>query len=193
MSQLVDQLHGLITVERSQFLLRDQDGVMDEPPGWPSLEEIAARLPASSWFEATLNWAVFWSSVPWHDAEVTLELWDGPPPQDDTRWTKSKTTLFYSSSGLVYLTELSGSEPPPLPLDLRRDKGEWAVKASTRPGAGWSWTDEELPPRGAEEWKICFWPAHGSDPGLTHAARRTATSPSVRKYLESLARGRDRA
>lgn len=80
MPQLVERLHEVICVERSQFTLKDQDGLLYEPAGWPPFWEIAARLPEGSCFEATLNWAIFWSTSPWHEAGVTLELWDGPPP-----------------------------------------------------------------------------------------------------------------
>lgn len=186
MSQLVDRLHEVVTVERSEFLLRDQEGTLDEPPGWPRLEEISARLNHGSWFEATLNWAVFLSSVPWHETQVTLELWDASPPEISDSWEKSKITSFYSSSGLVYVSELFGSGPPPVPMDLRKNASDWAIRASRRPGTGWSWPDEDVPPRGVEEWRIQFWPSRGLDSNLTKAPRRTEESPSVRKYLETL-------
>ncbi|GGL04960.1 hypothetical protein Sme01_64270 [Sphaerisporangium melleum] len=188
MAQLVERLHEVITVERSGFLLRDQDGTLDEPAGWPGLAEISARLSDESWFEATLNWAVFLSTAPWHDSEVTLELWDGPPPDDTATWERSRVQSFYSSSGMVYLSEMSGSGPPSVPMDLRRDAGEWAIRASSRPGSGWNWPDEEAAPSGAEEWRIQLWPSTGIDSGLTHAPRRTSTSPSVRKYVQTLSR-----
>jgi hypothetical protein len=189
MSRIIEQLHEVITVERSQFTLRDQDGTLDEPPGWPSLEEIGDRLSRNSWFEATLNWAFFSSGTPWHDAEVTLELWGGPPNDDSVPWERAKTASFYSSSGLVYLSKLFGSDPPLVPLDLRRDHSEWAIKASSRPGSGWihpEEDDEEAAPRGVEEWKIQLWPATGLEPDLTHAPRRTGSSPSVRRYINDL-------
>lgn len=93
MSQLVDRLHEVVTVERSEFLLRDQEGTLDEPPGWPRLEEISARLNHGSWFEATLNWAVFLSSVPWHETQVTLELWDASLPKSPTPGRKVRSHL----------------------------------------------------------------------------------------------------
>lgn len=160
MAQLIERRHEIITVERSQFVLQDKDGDLDEPGDWPPTWEVAARLP-DSWFEATLNWAVFWSKEPWHEAEVALELWDGPPPDETKGWDRSKTLLFYSSSGIVYLSELFDSEPPPLPMDLRRSSSEWVIRASSRPGTGWSWPDELEPPRGVEQWRIQFWPPEG--------------------------------
>jgi hypothetical protein len=45
MSQLVERLHEIIAVDRGQFMLKDQDGTLSEPAGWPRLEEIAARFP----------------------------------------------------------------------------------------------------------------------------------------------------
>jgi hypothetical protein len=188
MSQLVDRLHETITVERSQFMLRDQDGTLDEPPGWPSVEEVSARLSQGSWFEATLNWAVFLSSDGWHETQVVLELWDDSPPDATGSWERSKVAPFYSSSGLVYLSRLYGSGPPPVPLDLRRDADEWNIRASRRPGGGWSWPEEDCPPQGVEEWCIQFWPLRGLVADLTDASRRTADSPSVQRYLETLSR-----
>ncbi|GAA3077201.1 hypothetical protein [Streptosporangium carneum] len=172
MSQLIEKLQEVITVERSQFLLEDQDGILDEPDGWPRLEELAARLPENSWFEATLNEAIFWSEAPWHDIKVTLELWDGPPPEDTSHWTRSKNAPFYSSSGIIYLSKLFDSNSPLVPMDLRKEASEWVIRASSRPGSGWIWPDEESPPSGIEEWRIQFWPAKGINLDLAHIPHR---------------------
>ncbi|MEV1246768.1 hypothetical protein [Nonomuraea sp. NPDC049750] len=170
MAELIERLQEVITVERSQFILKDHDGDLDEPNDWPPPWEVAARLP-NSWFEATLNWAILCSEEPWHDTEVTLELWDGPPLDDTESWHRSKVSSFYSSSGIVYLTELYGGEEPSLPLDLRRSASQWTIRASSRPGTGWSWPDELEPPRGIEEWRVQFWPPEGHDYDLSRIRR----------------------
>lgn len=191
MSKLVDRVGAVVTVERGQFMLKDSDGDSGEPAGWPSPAEVAGRLSpeeGGSWFEATVNWAVFRSEAEWHDVEVELELWDGPPPEGGPERPRSRVAPFFATSGLVYVCSLYGGDPPPHPLDLRRDAAEWLVRADVRPGPGWEWPDEERPPVGVERWRVSFWPAEGSDPRLTNAPRRGRDSLSVRRYAETLAR-----
>ncbi|MFI9560809.1 hypothetical protein [Nonomuraea endophytica] len=159
MPRLIETTHDTITVDHSQFLLAGWlGGRYENPAGWPSWDETAARAGRTDWFVVTANRGVVTSALGWHEAHATLELWDEEPPDDGDRWDQSRTAGFYCSSGFAYLDGIYGRGPDFPMLDLRGERREWMVRACCRRGADPGYP-EDAPPLGLEEWRFQFWPA----------------------------------
>ncbi|MFC4015180.1 hypothetical protein ACFOY2_48755 [Nonomuraea purpurea] len=159
MSRLEAQVEESIKVDGHQFMLVDPDGAPGQPEGAVSFPDLADMSGPAAWFVATANLAIVTSAHQWHLADVTLELWDGKPPVDDSEWAKNATARLYSSSGKVRLAQILGS-PSEKVMNLGREGGTWAVEASCRPGSGWRRRAPQ-PPEGLESFRLRLWPTAG--------------------------------
>ncbi|MBE3008205.1 hypothetical protein IL992_03250 [Microbispora sp. NEAU-D428] len=158
MSRLIDSLTDVITVEYRQVMIMDLDGANGVPEGAEDLWELSDRATVTNWFIATANVGIITSEADdWHRVEVTLELWDGEPPADDTLWARSETVELYSSSGKLRMVGPFGNSSDKL-IDLRQKARNWLVRANVRPGPGARYPDEQ-PPEGLETYRLQFWPA----------------------------------
>ncbi|GAA0843049.1 hypothetical protein GCM10009525_58230 [Streptosporangium amethystogenes subsp. fukuiense] len=159
MPHLIERIDSAIVVDAYQFMLVDIDGANGQPEGALDLSELTTRANKTDWFVTTANLAIITSSDTWHLADIAMELWDGQPPDDDGEWVKSETTILYSSSGRMRLSEtLGGPSKLDTVMDLRDRTRTWPVRASFRPGPGVRYIEEQ-PREGIESYRLQFWPS----------------------------------
>ncbi|WP_424536668.1 hypothetical protein ACOZ38_43540 [Sphaerisporangium viridialbum] len=157
MPRLIERLLDTVTVNFGEFMLMDLDGANGQPEGAQDLPELAGRANVTNWFVTTANLAILISQGSnWHVVDVALELWDGQPPADDSKWTRNETAELYSSSGKLRLVETCGG-PSEQIMNLHDQDRNWLVRASVRPGPG-ARKAEERPPEGLETYRLQFWP-----------------------------------
>ncbi|MEU0517126.1 hypothetical protein [Streptosporangium sp. NPDC006007] len=156
MVRLIESLVDRIKVESGEFSLEDLDGASGQPEGYPSITELAAQASEESWFVTTANLAILTSPHTYHVVDVTLQLWDGPPPADESAGKKDIITTLFSSSGRLRLVQTLG-RPSSKVMDLHGEMREWCVRAVFRP------LDREpsdaYPPEGLEAYLLQFWPS----------------------------------
>ncbi|NUW45416.1 hypothetical protein [Nonomuraea rhodomycinica] len=170
MTRPIDTVADTVEVDHSQFLLASWMGGYADPPGWPSWDETARLADADNWFAATANRGIVISDVGFHKVKAALELWDAEPPGDGEGWHRSRTVLFYSSSGFACVDEVGGRVTYAF-LDLRMEHRQWWVRASSRPGDNPLCPVDALP-EGLEVWRFRFWPVVAPDRSLGRMPRR---------------------
>ncbi|GAA3440767.1 hypothetical protein [Planomonospora venezuelensis] len=158
MSRLIERLSDTVAIDFGQFMVIDLDGANGQPEGTEGLFELADRASMTDWFLAGANAAIISSQAEsWHSVDVTVERWDGLPPDDTDQWSRSETAEFYSSSGKLRLTGVHGHSSEKI-IDLCEQARTWLVCASVRPGSGAHYPEEGLP-EGLEAYRLRFWPA----------------------------------
>ncbi|BBH66661.1 hypothetical protein ACTI_33460 [Actinoplanes sp. OR16] len=90
--------------------------------------------------------------------QVDVQVWDGPPAADDTRWEVTAEGAFDAPAGSVRLQALSGNPAGP-DIALGR-AGRWRLRASCRGrGEVAARVGVDLFFEGVEEWLVQLWPA----------------------------------
>ncbi|GAA2768567.1 hypothetical protein GCM10010103_76090 [Streptomyces paradoxus] len=95
-----------------------------------------------------------------HTAAVTVEVWDGEPPeQDPSLWDEQAETDFESTSGEVAVWSMSLGRADDV-ITLADSGGSWRVRVSCagRDEAA-ALSEEEGIGEGAERYLVQFWPA----------------------------------
>ncbi|WP_031104630.1 hypothetical protein [Streptomyces sp. NRRL S-146] len=95
-----------------------------------------------------------------HTAAVTVEVWDGEPPeQDPSQWDEQAETDFKSTSGEVAVWSMSLGRADDV-ITLADSGGSWRVRVSC---AGRSeaaaLSEQEGTGEGVERYLVQFWPA----------------------------------
>ncbi|WP_432042503.1 hypothetical protein [Streptomyces cadmiisoli] len=120
-----------------------------------------------------------------HTASITVEVWNGPPPEpDSTEWDEHAEADFESSRGEVAVWSMGLGRAGDV-ITLADSGGSWRVRVGClgrRAAAALS--EQEGTGHGAEKYLVRFWPAvrgasahlsvHGRPHAATRASRATA-------------------
>ncbi|MGW3157574.1 hypothetical protein [Streptomyces sp. NPDC001089] len=95
-----------------------------------------------------------------HTAAVSVEVWDGPPPeQDPAGWDEQAEAVFESISGEVAVWSMHTGRSDDL-VTLADSGGSWRVRVScVGRAAAAALSEGEGTGAGAERYLVQFWPA----------------------------------
>ncbi|UUU35829.1 hypothetical protein JIX56_41620 [Streptomyces sp. CA-210063] len=95
-----------------------------------------------------------------HTATVDVEVWDGPPPQQDlTDWDEQADADFTSTRGQVAVWSMHTGRSEDL-ITLADSGGSWRVRVScTGRDAAAALSEGEGTGHGLERYLVQFWPA----------------------------------
>jgi hypothetical protein len=153
MAELVRQQHLHADVDYHGFGLQESDDA-DLPVPFPDDFARGAFLNA---FPGRLD---IYSAGHTHTASVTVQVWDGPPPEEDSStWDEQDEADFESTSGevAVWSKGLGRAEDA---IRLGESGGSWRVRVSCtgrREAAALS--AQEGTGHGVEKYLVQFWPA----------------------------------
>ncbi|MEV6670830.1 hypothetical protein [Streptomyces sp. NPDC051162] len=141
----------VVTVERGQFALCDEGAPFNDRP-WelPALEGRQIAVNGSGLTVA--------STVAMHDADVRLELWDGPPPPESAGAPLGECVLEVPSGAVTAWAVPHGPAGEPMALG---DPGPYAVRLYRHGGgpAARARQDAADPPlfTGLERYVVQLW------------------------------------
>ncbi|MGW0694899.1 hypothetical protein [Streptomyces sp. NPDC002738] len=154
MAALVSRHRGRVEVEFFGFCLqeRDEDAVpVLFPEGWDTeggfLTACEGRLDVSSAGHT-------------HTADLTVEVWDEPPPtRTEESWEADAQALIVSPSGVLDVWGVTGGEAGD-PVVLGRP-GTWQVRLRSKGRAEVAELTQHGVPEGVEQYFAQFWPLPG--------------------------------
>jgi hypothetical protein len=152
MTELVRQQHIDADVEYHGFGLQESDDA-DLPVPFP--DDFADGVFLNT-FPGRLD---IYSAGHTHTASVTVEVWDGAPPeQDSAKWDERAEADFESTSGevAVWSTGLGRADDV---IRLADSGGSWRVRVScTGRSEAAALSEQEGTGRGVEKYLVQFWP-----------------------------------